>query len=72
MKWHAWFSKKMAQMNGTIFYRKPDGSEIEVTMVSRNRTTSSKLDDMVYLGEYDLIFVRQGQKVLNYLKELKV
>ena len=45
---HAWFDSKLADKIGTVIYRKPDGSTVEVTEVSNHMR--NKKDGEVYLG----------------------
>jgi len=48
---HLWFSNKSKdQGNGTRFYQKEDGQEVEVTIVSSAKDHNSLWDDIEYLG----------------------
>jgi hypothetical protein len=46
---HGWFSTKQSQF-GTTFYKKEDGTEVEVTEVTDTKVWSSNWDDVVYVG----------------------
>ena len=51
-KLFAVFSAKQKQYAGSSIYRRPDGSEVEVTCVSSNEgCPETKWDDKVDLGE---------------------
>lgn len=58
---YAWYSKKAARQNGTVIYRRPDGSEVEVSSVSDDPTKHGLgWDDVEYIGEVTE-FVRRSR-----------
>jgi len=60
---YGWHSKKMEEYGGTIFWRTPDGGEVEVTAYTDSKTLpdSYKWDDMKLVGEVTE-FLRRGKK----------
>jgi len=51
VKLQAWYSQKMAKINGTFRYRKEDGEVIIGTIATRTMDHGCLWDDMVPLGE---------------------
>jgi hypothetical protein len=60
---HAWFSQDMLLVggSGTCFYKRIDGSEVEVTCVATTMAHSCTWNDMIYLGEVIDGSFRDGQ-----------
>lgn len=50
-KLHAWYSVKMAKVNGTFLYRKEDGEIVKGTIATNTMEHGCLWDDMVHLGE---------------------
>jgi hypothetical protein len=48
---HAWFSSESALRFGSMVYRKPDGSTVNVTRVNRQREGKRSPDSETYVGE---------------------
>ena len=55
----AWLSCKQSAYTGTCFYRRADGTEVKVTMVTRDNEHGTMWDDIVCLGEVT-DYVRAG------------
>jgi len=48
---HAWFSSESALRSGSMVYRKPDGSTVNVTRVNRQKEGKRSPDSETYVGE---------------------
>lgn len=57
---HAWYSAKMAERTGTVFYRRENGEEVEVTSVSDDAACPLMWDDAEYRGVV-VAWVRKGR-----------
>ena len=63
-KGHGWYSVKQAQVGGVGVYATPDGREVEITEVTREKKPSGAWDDYAYVGEVcgcQLRTVRRGE-----------
>lgn len=59
---YACYSEKMSIVSGTVFYLRPDGSEVEVTSVEDNPSCENTYwDDKVLVGEV-VKYVRKGRQ----------
>lgn len=47
----AWYSDRMAKVNGTFLYRKENGEIVKGTIATLTMEHGCLWDDMVYLGE---------------------
>ncbi len=66
--WHAWYSQSAVDIgDSTAFYRREDGSEVEVSAVFREKASGDeafKWPDKVYLGVV-AEFSRKGREQEN-------
>lgn len=67
MTYHAFYSAKQAAYAKTNYYRKSDGSEVEVTEVFQEYPSSPSFPDAHYLGEV-IEWVRHGKHPPNMTK----
>lgn len=63
----AYYSEKMAECAGTVFYLRSDGTEVECTFVSENGRDAAKWDDLYDLGEVEKYSCRGREGRLNKL-----
>lgn len=69
--WYAWFSAKASKIGGTSFYKRADGTEVEVTLVTKNANPDYGFDDKQYLGEVES-FSRAGIKSIHHYNYMKL
>ena len=50
-KIHEWFSSEVALRFGSMVYRKPDGSTVNVTRMNLQKDVKRALDSETYVGE---------------------
>jgi hypothetical protein len=48
---HAWFSSESAVRFGSMIYRKPDGSTVNVTRMNLQKDRKRSRDSEMYVGE---------------------
>ena len=58
---YGWFSNKQRELGGTVWYSAPDGSEVEVTMVTKTSKHNTGHADMACVGEV-VKYLRKGER----------
>ena len=67
---HAWYSDESANLFGSVFYARADGTEVEVTMVDDDIQAYCGWPDKQYCGEVVKFLrpARRGEKQLTSFK----
>jgi hypothetical protein len=69
---YGFYSAKCATLHGCCVYKRPDGSYINVTSVSKSATASgTSWDDVVFVGEVTECVTPNMQSVVMILNETK-